>query len=261
MADEDKLITSKQAVSLVKKMVDGAVQKKTFEPDLTPYPTKTEVSTEVDQVLLRAYPVGSIYFSSKDVSPASLFGGTWEQLKDSRYLRLGSSYTTGGSNSWSGSHNHTQAAHSHTVNAHVHTGGAHTHTLNSHTHTSAAHSHPLGSTGYAMLDIGQGSNYYMFPRFITVSAYSANYQAGIYSGVSSATSSRTWALQLGGTTSSQTPGATGGPSNNNTSSAGAVNTGEATPGTNSQTPTINNTSLTVTIEPEYQQVYAWIRTA
>ncbi len=45
------------------------------------------------------YPVGSIYMSVNATSPATLFGGTWEQLKDKFLLGAGESYsigTTGG---------------------------------------------------------------------------------------------------------------------------------------------------------------------
>ena len=45
--------------------------------------------------LLAAYPVGSIYLAVNNTSPASLFGGTWTQLKDRFLLGAGSSYTNG----------------------------------------------------------------------------------------------------------------------------------------------------------------------
>lgn len=35
-----------------------------------------------DTILSKAYPVGSIYLSVNNTSPATLFGGTWEQIKD-----------------------------------------------------------------------------------------------------------------------------------------------------------------------------------
>lgn len=48
------------------------------------------------------YPVGSIYMTTSTSSPASLFGGTWEQLKDKFLLGAGNYYavnTTGGESS------------------------------------------------------------------------------------------------------------------------------------------------------------------
>lgn len=43
----------------------------------------------------KIYPVGSIYMSVKSTNPATLFGGTWEQLKDRFLLGTGNSYTNG----------------------------------------------------------------------------------------------------------------------------------------------------------------------
>lgn len=45
--------------------------------------------------LLDIYPIGSIYMSVNSTSPASLFGGTWEQLKDRFLLGAGSTYSAG----------------------------------------------------------------------------------------------------------------------------------------------------------------------
>lgn len=44
---------------------------------------------------LSIYPVGAIYISTVSTSPASLFGGTWEQLKDRFLLGAGSTYSNG----------------------------------------------------------------------------------------------------------------------------------------------------------------------
>lgn len=41
------------------------------------------------------YPVGSIYMSVNPTSPASLFGGTWQQIEDRFLLSAGSTYTAG----------------------------------------------------------------------------------------------------------------------------------------------------------------------
>lgn len=41
------------------------------------------------------YPVGSIYMSTVNTSPASFLGGTWEQIQDRFLLGAGSSYSAG----------------------------------------------------------------------------------------------------------------------------------------------------------------------
>ena len=43
----------------------------------------------------KIYPVGSIYISANSTSPAELFGGTWEQIKDRFLLSAGDAYTAG----------------------------------------------------------------------------------------------------------------------------------------------------------------------
>ena len=52
-----------------------------------------------DDLFNLIYPIGSIYLSVNATSPATLFGGTWEQIEDSFLLSAGSTYaagTTGG---------------------------------------------------------------------------------------------------------------------------------------------------------------------
>ena len=46
-------------------------------------------------LLLLAYPVGSIYMSVNSTSPAALFGGTWERIKDMFLLAAGDTYDAG----------------------------------------------------------------------------------------------------------------------------------------------------------------------
>ena len=63
------------------------------------------------------YPVGSVYISVSNVSPATLFGGSWEQLKDRFLLGAGDTYTAGATGG--------EATHALTQNempSHTHTG-------------------------------------------------------------------------------------------------------------------------------------------
>lgn len=51
-------------------------------------------------VVERDHPVGSLYISENATSPAELYGGTWEQIKDRFILAAGDTYpagSTGGS--------------------------------------------------------------------------------------------------------------------------------------------------------------------
>lgn len=61
------------------------------------------------------YPIGSIYLSVSSTSPATLFGGTWEQLKDRFLIGAGSSYSNG-STGGATTHTHSTQAHTLTVN-------------------------------------------------------------------------------------------------------------------------------------------------
>jgi hypothetical protein len=52
---------------------------------------------------LNPFPIGYIYMSANDTSPASIYGGTWQALTDGRFLLPNGSWnSTGGANS----HNH-----------------------------------------------------------------------------------------------------------------------------------------------------------
>lgn len=73
------------------------------------------------------YPIGSIYMSLNSTSPAVLFGGTWEQLKDKFLIGAGNSYSngaTGGNSTINLSHTHSTGDHALTTNqipSHYHT--------------------------------------------------------------------------------------------------------------------------------------------
>lgn len=69
------------------------------------------------QIIDLIYPVGSPYISFNSTDPSTLFGGTWEQIKDRFLLAAGDTYAAGSSGGSADavcvSHTHTQAAHSH----------------------------------------------------------------------------------------------------------------------------------------------------
>ena len=75
-----------------------------------------KLNTFVTKVLNRdvfdmVYPVGSIYMSANNVDPSTLFGGTWEKIKDTFLLASGNSYNNGATGGSADavvvSHNHT----------------------------------------------------------------------------------------------------------------------------------------------------------
>ena len=41
------------------------------------------------------YPIGSIYMSVNDINPSTVFGGTWQQIKDKFLLACGDTYNNG----------------------------------------------------------------------------------------------------------------------------------------------------------------------
>ena len=57
------------------------------------YATKEELGDSLN--FDKIYPIGSIYMSMNGTNPATLFGGTWEQLKDRFLLGAGNTYSAG----------------------------------------------------------------------------------------------------------------------------------------------------------------------
>lgn len=56
-----------------------------------------DVVIEVSGNPLDCYPVGALYWSSNPTSPAELFGGSWERVKDTFILAAGDTYSAGSS--------------------------------------------------------------------------------------------------------------------------------------------------------------------
>lgn len=114
----------------------------------TPDPTKTNqllesiqklIADAKSEAILAAHPIGSLYWSSDNTNPGTLFGGTWSQIKDKFILAAGDTYTNGATGGAATvtltveqipSHNHSFTGSAVTSGA----GTAHSHGLNSHTH-------------------------------------------------------------------------------------------------------------------------------
>lgn len=101
--------------------------------------------------LLDVYPVGAIYMSVNSTNPSTLFGGTWEQIKDRFLLACGSSYANGatGGSANSGAYSGTSGNWNGTSGAYEGTSGSTTLTVDQipgHTHggetaENGAHTH------------------------------------------------------------------------------------------------------------------------
>lgn len=109
----------------------------------------------INSAILSAHPVGSYYWSSEPTDPSTLFGGTWEQIKDKFVLAKGDSDNvgaTGGAktitlteaNLPSHTHEFTPKG---TVGSHSHTLGDHTHSFSGNTSDAGNHAH-TGSSNY-----------------------------------------------------------------------------------------------------------------
>ena len=103
-------------------------------------PIYKEIAPLAD-VIDTIYPVGSIYMNVNDVSPAALFGGTWQEI-NGRFL-LGRSSVHPAGQLKDGETVTLSVEH---LPAHAHTGPSHTHNIPAHGHTATcasagAHSH------------------------------------------------------------------------------------------------------------------------
>ena len=58
--------------------------------------TPAAVKKAIAEAKLAAWPIGSIYITVSNTSPATLFGGTWERISERFLLGASSSYPAGG---------------------------------------------------------------------------------------------------------------------------------------------------------------------
>ena len=127
------------------------------------------------------YPVGSLYWSSKNTNPATLFGGTWTQIKDKFVLACGDTYANGATG---GSSTVTLTVNQ--IPSHTHTGPSHTHsftpsgTVANHNHLGPNHTHSFTPSGSVSAH-AHGLNNHTH-SFTTAASGSHNHRALIYTG-------------------------------------------------------------------------------
>ena len=87
---------------------------------LKEFKEKLVADLTAESILSMVYPVGSVYISVNDVSPAAFLGGTWEKISQGRVLQGASGTQTAGTEVSAG-----------LPNISVSSDGAHTHTRGS----------------------------------------------------------------------------------------------------------------------------------
>lgn len=116
--------------------------------------------TNIGQV----YPVGSIYMSVNSVNPSTLFGGSWERIKDKFLLSAGDDYSAGDTG---GSADAVLPQHSHTITTTVGSAGAHSHYVYQ---GSALMGSPSSGGGY-FAKKSYASTHYSYPLDRNAGAY------------------------------------------------------------------------------------------
>lgn len=129
--------------------LDG-IEVESIEPLFdTMEPVKKMQDGTNDMLLERIYPVGAIYMSVNNISPAAFLGGKWTQIQNTFLLAAGSSYAAG-STGGEATHmltSNEMPSHGHAVDGSTKAANdTHTHTVNitGTTSSSGLHTHRVG---------------------------------------------------------------------------------------------------------------------
>ena len=208
------------------------------------------------------YPVGSLYWSSKSTNPATLFGGTWTQIKDRFVLACGDTYNTTGATGGASTvtlsvSNMPSHTHSFTPSGTI-TMNAHSHGLNNHTHsfigiTGAMSAHSTGWFEGFQPDGGPNSS--SFPAFADGSTFTKG-SGNTNTGVRNNNSSNATRVNMNIAHTHSFSGTTGGNSENTTSTP-STGSFSGTEGTTSS----NGSGTAFNILPPYVVKCCWERTA
>ena len=234
------------------------------------------------------YPVGSIYLTMADTSPADLFGGTWKKLSGG-YLYANSSNAgnTGGSNSFILStanlpaHTHSTPSHTHSIPSHTHSIPSHTHSVPSHTHSIPSHTH-----GYTRTDSTQGtsisgnqmpSHTHYAGRsnqgagrtdwgLVSTGAHGGNVllnpgNGSVDTGWTGGNGSHNHGINTSWVSTGNWSGTTGGTGTTTGATGGTSGSWNGTTGASSGTTGSTGSGTAITFYPEYINVYMWQRTA
>lgn len=207
------------------------------------------------------YPIGSIYMSVNSTSPAELFGGTWEQIKDTFLLGIGTIYT---SDITGGEINHTLS--SEELPSHTHSIGAHNHGLNGHTHSVGAHSHGLNGHTHSIPSLGGSTNWTGDHSHTLGGKYSnGSGSEWAYKYDGGRNDVTRWTSTTGGHSHSiTTNSATSGGNSGSTANSSAFNSG-GNSGSTANSSVFNSGSAGGGVAhnnmPPYLAVYVWKRTA
>lgn len=215
---------------------------------LTTYMSNVKyLKNELDAIkTVDQHPVGSLYWSSQSTDPSTLFGGTWERVKDKFIMAAGDTYapgSPGGLPTATFTPSGTVQPHSFTLTANQ---------LPPHTHTLNEHTHSIPELSGTALSAGAHTHGYDYPNWWgsgTGSSPSANgcgWEG--YHGSYNTTSdgSHTHSIKTNSNTTGKASGNTG------SSGSGAIIT---------LSHTFSGTETTINILPPYKAYYCWERTA